>query len=78
MTELSISMDKVVDGVYQSMGDNLEKIVIDYISEQIEIEEEMVKQAVSVSRKEEARKKEIAALLTEARNVLTNAEARLA
>ena len=78
MTELSISMDKVVDGVYQSMGDNLEKIVIDYISEQIEIEEEMVKQTVSVSRKEEARKKEIAALLTEARNVLTNAEARLA
>ena len=78
MTELSISMNKAIDGVYQSMGINLQKIVTDYISEQIETEEELIKQTVSISCKEEARKKEIAVLLAEARNVIANAETRLA
>ena len=78
MTELSVSIDKTIDTIYQTLKQNLKLIVNDYFSEEMSSKEEMVRQAVDMSTKEEANKKEITSLLMEAKNILSTVERRYA
>lgn len=74
MTELSLSIDKTVEELYQSISVDVMKLVDEYFKTEMDEKEHLVKQAIKVSEQEDDTKKIISKLINNAKNILAKTE----
>lgn len=77
MTELSLSIEKTVEELYQSLRANVVKLVTDYLQDEMHNKEHLIKQAISVSEKEDEIKEEISMTVDSAKSILGKARKEL-
>ena len=70
LAELSFSINKTINKVYIDLGNNVEKLIVEYFQSELDNNEHLVKQAISISEKEEESKKQIAEVLQMAKKIL--------